>query len=102
MLNTFAAEWLPSIEAEMRAVLAGEEAAVAAHYGMMHYHMGWVNARFEPESLPAGKHLRPLLCLMACAEVGGDPPCQRAFARCRRTVDGDDHVRSVLVRHGRC
>ena len=73
MLNTFAAEWLPSIEAEMRAVLAGEEAAVAAHYGMMHYHMGWVNARFEPESLPAGKHLRPLLCLMACAEVGGDP-----------------------------
>ena len=73
MLSTFAAEWLPSIEAEMRAVLAGEEAAVAAHYGMMHYHMGWVNAHFQPETLPSGKRLRPLLCLMACAEVGGDP-----------------------------
>jgi geranylgeranyl diphosphate synthase type I len=73
MLNTFAAQWLPPIEVEMRAVLAAEEAAVAAHYGMMHYHMGWVNAHFEPETLPSGKRLRPLLCLMACAEVGGDP-----------------------------
>ncbi len=72
MFSTFSAEWLPSIEAEMRAVLASEEQAVAAHYGMMHYHMGWVNAHFEPETLPAGKRLRPLLCLMACVELGGD------------------------------
>lgn len=71
MLSTFAAEWLPSIEAEMRAVLAGKEEAVATHYGMMHYHMGWANTCLEPENLPTGKRLRPLLCLMACAEVGG-------------------------------
>ena len=73
MLSSFAAQWLPAIEVEMRAVLASEEKALAAHYGMMHYHMGWVNAHFEAESLPAGKRLRPLLCLMACAEMGGTP-----------------------------
>lgn len=72
MLNDFSTRWLPLLEQEMRAVLASADAAVAAHYGMMHYHMGWVDAGFQPVTLPAGKRLRPLLCLMACAAVGGD------------------------------
>lgn len=72
MLNEFFERWLPVLEAEMRAVLAGGEAATAAHYGMMHYHMGWVDATFQPVTLPAGKRLRPLLCLMACEAVGGE------------------------------
>lgn len=71
-LNEFSNRWLPELEAEMRAVLAGGETATAAHYGMMHYHMGWVDASFQPVTLPAGKRLRPLLCLMACEAVGGD------------------------------
>lgn len=72
-LQAFVGRWLPPLEAELRAVLAGDERAVAAHYGMMHYHMGWVDAKFRPETLPAGKRLRPLLCLLACAEAGSDP-----------------------------
>lgn len=72
MLNDFSTRWLPVLEQEMRAVLAGADAAVSAHYGMMHYHMGWVDAGFQPVTLPAGKRLRPLLCLMACEAVGGD------------------------------
>ena len=72
MFNDFSAHWLPILESEMRAVLAGQDAAPAAHYGMMHYHMGWVDAGFQPVTLPAGKRLRPLLCLMACEAVGGD------------------------------
>ncbi len=72
MLTDFSARWLPILEEEMRAVLAGQDAATATHYGMMHYHMGWVDASFQPVSLPAGKRLRPLLCLMACEVVGGD------------------------------
>ena len=72
-LHDFMATWLPALETEMRAVLAGDESAVAAHYGMMHYHMGWVDADFQPQDLPAGKRLRPMLCLLACKEVGGDP-----------------------------
>ncbi len=72
MLNDFSARWLPILESEMRTVLAGQDTVTAAHYGMMHYHMGWVDAGFQPVTLPAGKRLRPLLCLMACEAVGGD------------------------------
>ncbi len=70
-LQQFMEEWLPPLEAEMRAVLAGGEAATAAHYGMMQYHMGWVDKSFAPSVLNAGKRLRPILCLLACAEAGG-------------------------------
>jgi geranylgeranyl diphosphate synthase type I len=73
MLNDFSTRWLPVLENEMRAVLTDDDDAVAPHYGMMHYHMGWVDAGFQPVTLPAGKRLRPLLCLMACEAVGGDP-----------------------------
>ena len=70
-LQQFMQHWLPPLEAEMRVVLAGGEEATAAHYGMMQYHMGWVDADFAPSVLNAGKRLRPILCLLACAEVGG-------------------------------
>ena len=63
----------PPWKREMRALMAAPEPAVAAHYGMMQYHMGWMDAQFQPQALPAGKRLRPLLCLLACAEVGGAP-----------------------------
>ncbi len=70
-LTRFIGEWLPPVEAEMRSVLAHSEDALRMHYGMMHYHLGWANARLEPELSPAGKRLRPMLCLLACTEVGG-------------------------------
>jgi len=70
-LTRFIGEWLPPIEAEMRSVLGNNESAVDAHYGMLRYHMGWANARFEPDIAFAGKRLRPILCLLACAEVSG-------------------------------
>ena len=73
MPTTFLSHWLPLLEAEMQTQLSNNEAAVARHYGMMHYHMGWVDAGFAPDRLPAGKRLRPMLLLMACAEAGGDP-----------------------------
>jgi geranylgeranyl diphosphate synthase type I len=72
-LSRFLGEWLPKVEAEMRSILANDEPAVAAHYGMMRYHMGWVNQQFKPDPSPSGKRLRPMLCLLACSEVGGDP-----------------------------
>jgi geranylgeranyl diphosphate synthase type I len=72
-LQEFAADWLPALEVEMRTVLACSEPALATHYGMMHYHMGWAGADFQPQNLPAGKRLRPLLCLLACRAVGGTP-----------------------------
>ena len=67
------ATYLPLIEAELREVLAIPEDAAAGHYRIMQYHMGWLDAELQPVAAPAGKRIRPLLCLLACAAAGGDP-----------------------------
>ncbi len=72
-LSSFIGRWLPRLETEMRDMLHGDEAAIAAHYGMMCYHMGWVDEQFHAQIFPSGKRLRPMFCLLACAEMGGDP-----------------------------
>jgi geranylgeranyl diphosphate synthase, type I len=69
----FAHRWLPPLEAEMRALLGKQQRPFAPFYGMMNYHMGWMNEDFQPGDFSAGKRIRPLLCLMACDAVGGDP-----------------------------
>ena len=71
-LTHFVGTWLPPIEAEMRSVLDNNEGAVAAHYGMLRYHMGWANAHFDAELAPAGKRLRPIFCLLGCDAMGGN------------------------------
>jgi geranylgeranyl diphosphate synthase type I len=40
---------------------------------MMQYHMGWVDESFGPNSVPSGKRIRPMLCLLACGAAGCDP-----------------------------
>ena len=41
-------------------------------FGMLRYHMGWVDEQFRPVSATAGKAVRPALCLFACEAAGGD------------------------------
>ncbi len=41
------------------------------HYGMMRYHLGWLDEQLEPIEAPTGKRLRPLLCLLAVEACGG-------------------------------
>lgn len=72
-LQSFIGHWLPRLEEEMQAAVTGEEPALDAYYGMLRYHLGWADADFQPQRLPAGKRLRPILCLLACQEAGGDP-----------------------------
>ena len=68
------ARWLPEIEAEMKLIAGSADAATyVPFYGMLHYHLGWADASFAPISVPAGKHIRPVLCLLACEAAGGDP-----------------------------
>jgi geranylgeranyl diphosphate synthase type I len=71
--QTFA-DWLPRLEDEMRAIVgdAGDP-AYRPFYGMLHYHLGWAGADFKPDATPAGKRIRPMLCLLACEAAGGDP-----------------------------
>ena len=71
-LAELAATYLPWVEAEMRALLMPQP-AVSGHYAIMQYHMGWLSTNLEPAQAPSGKRVRPLLCLLACAAVGGDP-----------------------------
>ena len=72
-LSGFIGRWLPQIEAEINNVLGHNDVLVEPHYGMMRYHLGWANEQLQPQKSPGGKRLRPILCLLSCAEMGGDP-----------------------------
>ena len=76
-LADLAATYLSWVEAEMRVLLTPQPAliqpAAGGHYAIMQYHMGWLSTELEPAQAPSGKRVRPLLCLLACAAVGGDP-----------------------------
>jgi geranylgeranyl diphosphate synthase type I len=48
--------------------------------GMLRYHLGWADERFEPTVAPRGKHLRPALCLLACEASGADWPGALGYA----------------------
>jgi geranylgeranyl diphosphate synthase, type I len=74
-LDDLMAEMIPAVEEEMRSVLCLENAGntgASEMFGMMQYHMGWVDAEFRPLDVPAGKRIRPVLCLLSCAAAGGD------------------------------
>jgi geranylgeranyl diphosphate synthase type I len=64
--------YLSAIELEMRNSMAVSEKTLAPYYGMMSYHLGWVDEKLAPREQDAGKRLRPLLCLLACEAAGGD------------------------------
>ena len=72
-VDAFASLWLPRLEKEMKAVLATRHPMPANHYAMMHYHMGWADESLRPGAFVSGKRIRPLLCLLACEAVGGNP-----------------------------
>lgn len=63
--------YVPLVEEEMRRVLQTADGLLAGHYGMLRYHMGWANERFEPAQVSSGKRIRPVLCLLACQAVRG-------------------------------
>jgi len=72
--ESFFAEWLPPLEAEMRqAVGEPTHPGEQLFYGMLMYHLGWADAQLRPARVDAGKRIRPMLCLLACAAGGGDP-----------------------------
>ncbi|HLF28344.1 MAG TPA: polyprenyl synthetase family protein [Anaerolineae bacterium] len=55
-----------------RSVGRAENAAYAPFFGMLHYHLGWVDTDFASAAIPVGKRIRPLLCLLTCEAAGGD------------------------------
>jgi geranylgeranyl diphosphate synthase type I len=71
MTNDIFFRYLPLIEAEMRRVIGGVDGVYAGHYGMLRYHMGWVDPHMQPAVVNSGKRVRPVACLLACEAVGG-------------------------------
>lgn len=65
--------YLPLIEEELREVLSLPHPQLTSFYGMMQYHLGWVDESFAPVKAGTGKRLRPILCLLTCQATGGGP-----------------------------
>ena len=59
------------IEAELRASVPADDPG-SRLYGMVRYHLGWSDAELRPTAAPAGKRLRPVLCLLGAEAVGAD------------------------------
>lgn len=64
--------YLPALEEEMRQAAKAPTHGPSLLYGMLHYHLGWVDAEFNPVQMNAGKRLRPIFLLLACEAQGGD------------------------------
>jgi geranylgeranyl diphosphate synthase, type I len=71
-LQDYYQEMLPALEMEMRTVLRADSNRPNLFYGMMHYHMGWVDQELNPATINSGKRIRPILCMLTCAAAGGD------------------------------
>ena len=41
-------------------------------YGVLRYHLGYVDEDFQAAGFDQGKRIRPLICLLACQAAGGD------------------------------
>ncbi len=64
-------QYLPDLESEMRRLVTSHTHGPDLMYGMMRYHLGWVDRDFRPVDLPSGKHVRPIILLLASQAQGG-------------------------------
>jgi geranylgeranyl diphosphate synthase, type I len=72
-LSQYFVQFLPAIETEMRrAVAPANDPTLTTFYGMLHYHLGWVDADFKPSQFDNGKRVRPVLTLLCCEASGGE------------------------------
>ena len=72
--RTTSERYLPLIEAELRGLLTPPHTHLTPFYGMMKYHLGWLDESFAIcTGGTTGKGVRPMLCLLTCQATGGDP-----------------------------
>lgn len=71
-LSTLSQKMIPALEKEMRLVLKANGTTSDPFYGMMQYHMGWVDQDFHPVETNSGKRIRPLACMLSAQAAGGD------------------------------
>lgn len=56
----------------MRSILNTREEALLPFYGLLQYHLGWVEQDFQTKPATSGKRLRPAICLLVCESAGGE------------------------------
>ncbi|NTU63260.1 MAG: polyprenyl synthetase family protein [Chloroflexi bacterium] len=72
-LTSYFTTFLPAIETETRRIAApSNDPTLTTFFGMLHYHLGWVDADFKPAQFDSGKRIRPVLTLLCCEASGGD------------------------------
>ena len=72
-IQSFMERYLPLVERELEDALPAE-VYPSEYYGMMRYHMGWLDEMLrpvDPTLRVQGKRLRPVLCLLCAEAVGG-------------------------------
>ncbi len=67
----FQKRYWPLLDRALREALATPGPALRPFYGMMQYHLGWVDKNLAAASCSPGKRLRPIFCMLACEAVGG-------------------------------
>lgn len=71
-LESFISTMIPAVDLEMREVLKLDHLQGDPFYGMMHYHLGWVDKDLTLINANSGKRVRPLLCLLVSGANGID------------------------------
>ena len=71
--NEALAHFIPQVEAELRRLMHPTTTTLDGFFGMMHYHLGWLDESLQPVETAQGKQLRPLFTLLCCQAMGGDP-----------------------------
>lgn len=68
-----ATKYLPRINTEMKQIMAPSNSDIDPFWGMMHFHLGWLDEELSPTTASLGKQLRPLFTVLACEAFGGNP-----------------------------
>ena len=63
--------FLLQIEEDLQQVVRIPHHSLAPYYGIMRYHLGWLDEELQAIQANSGKRLRPLICLLACEAAGG-------------------------------
>ncbi|MCZ7573417.1 MAG: polyprenyl synthetase family protein [Ardenticatenaceae bacterium] len=71
-IDAMLSPYIQAVEREIQRRVPPTEGGYCGFYGMLHYHLGWANADFEPEVGPRGKRIRSALCLLTCEALRGD------------------------------
>lgn len=94
---------LAPVHARMARAVDGSGAGAPQLYAWLRYQLGWSDADGRPADARRGKGVRPMVALIACEAVGGDPllaaPVAAAieltheFSLIHDDIQDDDHLR---------